>query len=165
MNFQEIDIREVNQNVVKLINDDWALVTAGNAKKWNTMTISWGGLGELWGKDVAFVFIRPQRYTYEFMEKSDFFTVSFFGGKFKKELSLCGSKSGRNMDKAVATGLNPVFIDGSVSFEQAEVVLVCKKIAFQDLNPTGFLDDSIEENYPSKDYHRMYVGEIIKTYK
>jgi len=165
MNFQEVDIREINQSAVKLINDEWALVTAGNEEKWNTMTISWGGLGELWGKDVAFVFIRPQRYTYEFVEKNEFFTVSFFGGKYKKELSLCGSKSGRNIDKAAATGLKPIAMDKAVSFKQAEVILVCKKIAFQDLNPAGFIDESIEENYPSKDYHRMFVGEIIKTYK
>jgi len=165
MSFQEIDIREVGQNSVKLISDDWALVTAGDEKKWNTMTISWGGLGELWGEDVAFVFIRPQRYTYEFVEKNELFSVSFFGGACKKELSVCGSKSGRNTDKAAETGLKPVMLGGAVTFEQAETVLVCKKIAYQDLNPAGFLDKGIEENYPSKDYHRMYVGKILKTYK
>jgi flavin reductase (DIM6/NTAB) family NADH-FMN oxidoreductase RutF len=165
MIFQETDIREIDTSAVKMINDDWALVTAGSEKKWNTMTISWGGLGELWGEDVAFVFIRPQRYTYEFVENNDLFSVSFFGGAYKKELSVCGSKSGRNTDKAAETGLVPLFIDGTVSFEQAETVLICKKIAFQDINPAGFLDAEIEENYPSKDYHRMYVGKILKTYK
>ena len=163
--FKEMDIRETGQSAVKMISDDWALVTAGDENKWNTMTISWGGLGELWGEDVAFVFIRPHRYTYEFVEKNELFTVSFFGGKYKKELSVCGSKSGRDTDKAAATGLKPVFMDGAVSFEQAETVLVCQKIAFQDLNPAGFLDKNIEGNYPSKDYHRMYVGKILKTYK
>ncbi len=165
MSFQKIDICEVGQSAVKMISDDWALVTAGDEQKWNTMTISWGGLGELWGEDVAFIFIRPQRYTYEFVEKNELFSVSFFGGACKKELSVCGSTSGRNTDKAAATGLMPVVLDGIVTFEQAETVLVCQKIAFQDLDPAGFLDKGIEENYPSKDYHRMYVGKILKTYK
>lgn len=165
MNFQETDIREIKQSAVKLINDDWALVTSGDIDKWNTMTVSWGGLGELWGEDVVLVFIRPQRYTYEFMEKHELFTLSFFGGKYKEELSLCGSKSGRDTDKAAATGLTPLFLDGAVSFEQAQTILVCKKIAFQDLDPAGFLDKNIEANYPSKDYHRMYVGKILKTYR
>ena len=165
MSFKEINIRQIDQSAVKMINDEWALVTAGSEEKWNTMTVSWGGLGELWGRDAAFIFIRPQRYTREFVEKSEFFTLSFFRGKYKKELSLCGSKSGRDIDKAAATGLTPVFKDGAVFFEQAELVLVCKKIAFQDIDPAGFLDESIEENYPSKDYHRMYVGKILKTYK
>ena len=165
MSFQQSDIRAIEQSAVKLINDDWALVTAGDKNRWNTMTVSWGGLGELWGEDVVFVFIRPQRYTYEFVEKNELFTLSFFGGQHKKELSLCGSKSGRDTDKAAATGLTPVILDGAVSFEQAETVLICKKIAFQDLDPAGFLDKNIEENYPSKDYHRMYVGKILKTYR
>lgn len=165
MNFQEANIREIEQSAVKLINDDWALVSAGDENKWNTMTVSWGGLGEIWGEDAAFIFIRPQRYTYEFIENNDLFTLSFFGGKYKEELKLCGSKSGRNTDKAAETGLAPVFLDGTVSFEQAQTVLVCQKIAFQDLNPAGFLDNNIEENYPKKDYHRMYVGKILKTYR
>ena len=165
MSFQETDIREIEQSAVKLINDDWALVTAGEPNKWNTMTISWGGLGELWGEDVVFVFIRPQRYTYEFMEEKERFTLSFFGGEYKKELKLCGSKSGRDTDKAAETGLTPIFLDGAVSFEQAQTVLICEKIAFQDLDPAGFLDKNIEENYSSKDYHRMYVGKILKTYR
>ncbi len=165
MNFQEVDIREIEQSAVKLVNDDWALVTAGDENKWNTMTVSWGGLGELWGEDVAFIFIRPQRYTYEFIEKNKLFTLSFFDGQYKEELRLCGSKSGRDTDKAAQTGLTPVFLDGAVGFEQAQTILVCQKIAFQDIDPAGFLDKNIEENYPSKDYHRMYVGKILKTYR
>ena len=90
------NIREVKENLVKLIADDWALVSAGDKDKWNTMTISWGGVGELWGKDVVFAFIRPQRYTKEFMDKSDYFTVSFFEDKFKDALKICGTKSGRD---------------------------------------------------------------------
>ncbi len=165
MSFNEIDVRDIKDNPVKMISDDWALVTAGNQSSWNTMTVSWGGIGELWGKDAAFIFIRPQRYTLEFIEKSDYFTLSFFGGKFKKELSVCGSKSGRDINKAAATGLVPVKCGESVCFEQADTVLLCRKIAFFDLSPEGFIDKAIESNYSAADYHRMFVGEIVKTLK
>lgn len=165
MAFEPISIRDLPLNAVKLISDDWALLTAGKNDKWNTMTISWGGLGELWGRDAAFVFVRPQRYTYEFMEQADTFSLSFFGGAYKKELAFCGANSGRDTDKAASTGLIPVFADNTVFFEQAQLVLVCRKIAVQDLNPAGFLDKTIEENYTNGDYHRLYVGEILQTYK
>lgn len=163
MKFREIDIRGLKESPVKLISDDWALLSAGKPGEWNTMTVSWGGVGELWGKDVVFAFVRPQRYTREFIEGSDMFSLSFFGGKYKKELSLCGSKSGRDTDKAELTGFAPVFDNGAVYIRQAELVLVCRKIAFFDLNPDGFIDENIESNYASGDYHRMYVGEIVKT--
>ena len=161
--FKQIDIRDVKDNAVKLISDDWALLTAGNQKSWNTMTVSWGGIGELWGRDVAFVFVRPQRHTMGFIESSEYFTLSFFGGKYKKELAICGSKSGRDTDKAAVTGLIPVSEGGGVWFEQAQLVLECKKIAAFNLPPEGFIDKSIEENYLCGDYHRMFVGEIART--
>ena len=110
-----------------------------------------------------FVFVRPQRYTYEFMEKYDRFTLSFFGGEQKKALGICGAKSGREMDKCKETGLVPADVFGGVTFEQAKTVLVCKKIAFQDLDPAGFLDSSIMDTYALKDFHRMYVGAVEKV--
>jgi len=163
--FKAIDIRQIKQSAVKLINDDWALVSAGDADAWNTMTVSWGGIGELWGRDVFYLFVRPQRYTHEFLLKHGCFTVSMFDGGFKKEMSFCGSKSGRDVDKAAATGLKPVFEDGFVYLEQAQAVLLCRIIATQKLDPAGFLDDSIEQNYTSGDYHTVFVGEIVKTLK
>lgn len=161
--FRETTIKDLKTSPVKMIADDWALLTAGEIGHFNTMTVSWGGVGELWSRDVAFVFVRPQRYTYEFMEKSDCFTLSFFGGDCKKELGVCGSKSGRDIDKCAATGLVPTKAADGVTFEQAKTVLVCKKIAFQDLDPSGFLDPSIMDTYALKDYHRMYVGAIEKV--
>lgn len=161
--FCETNIKSLKASPVKMIADDWALLTAGDIKDFNTMTVSWGGVGELWSREVAFVFVRPQRYTYEFMEKSDRFTLSFFGGDCKKELGVCGSKSGRDIDKCAETGLVPIEADGSVTFTQAKTVLVCKKIAFQDLDPSGFLDPSIMDTYTLQDYHRMYVGAIEKV--
>lgn len=164
MQFREIDIRDVRESAVKLIRDDWALVTAGTQEKWNTMTVSWGGVGELWGKDVAMVFIRPQRYTYAFIEREAYFTMSFFDEAYQKALSLCGSKSGREINKAQATGLTPFFTDQAIAFQEARLVLVCRKLAFQDLDPAGFLDPAIDAScYPGKDYHRMYVGAIERV--
>ena len=161
--FRESTMRELKESPVKMIADDWALLTAGEKDDFNTMTVSWGGVGELWGRDVVFVFVRPQRYTYEFMEKYDRFTLSFFGGAQKKALGVCGAKSGREIDKCKETGLVPADACGGVTFEQAKTVLVCKKIAFQDLDPAGFLDSSIMDTYALKDFHRMYVGAVEKV--
>ncbi len=160
---KEINIRELKDNFVKMISNDWALLTAGTSDSFNTMTVSWGGIGELWNKDVCFVFVRPQRYTYEFMEKNDFFSLSFFGGKYKKELGICGSKSGRDIDKMAETGFTPFNAGNSVGFEQAKVNVVLKKLAYQDIKPDGFIDDTIMNNYASNDFHRVYVGEIVKV--
>lgn len=95
--------------------------------------------------------------------KYDEFTLSFFDGEYKKELGICGAKSGRDIDKAAETGLVPEYIDNAVTFKQAKKVLVCKKVAFKDMTPDGFLDSSIEKWYTNKDYHRIYVGTIEKT--
>lgn len=162
---KEINVKELNENVISLFKDRWALITAGNADSYNTMTASWGAVGELWNKDVCFCFIRPQRYTYQFTEKEEYFTVSFFSQEYKKALAFCGKYSGRDVDKAKETGLTPKAIGESMTFEQAEIVLLCKKLAFQDINPDGFIEKQIDSScYPAKDYHRMYVGEIVSCF-
>lgn len=161
--FKEINIRDLKKSPVQMIADEWALLTAGNEEKYNTMTVSWGAVGELWGKDVVICFVRPQRYTYEFLENSDTFTLTFFGGEYKKELGFCGSKSGREYDKAKETGFVPMKAGEGVSFEQAETIIVCKKIAYQDMSPNGFLADDIMSNYGNNDFHRTYVGAIEKV--
>ena len=160
---KEINIRELKDNFVKMISNDWALLTAGKSDDFNTMTVSWGGIGELWNKDVCFVFVRPQRYTYEFMEKNDYFSLSFFGGEYKKELGVCGSKSGRDIDKMAETGFIPIDLGEATGFEQAKVNVVLKKLAYQDMKPDGFVDESIMNNYANNDFHRVYVGEIVKV--
>ena len=160
---KEINVRELKDNFVKMISNDWALLTAGTKDNFNTMTVSWGGIGELWGKDVCFVFVRPQRYTYEFMEKNDYFSLSFFGGEYKKELGICGSKSGRDIDKMAETGFLPVDFENAVGYEQAKLNVVLKKLAYQDMKPDGFIDESIMNNYANNDFHRVYVGEIVKV--
>ncbi len=162
---KEINIRDIKESAVSLIADGWGLVTAGTKEKFNTMTVSWGALGEIWGKDVAFIFIRPQRYTFEFLEKEEYFTLSFYDKKYRNTLAFCGKNSGRNIDKCAETGLEPMFVDGTVTFKQAKYTLVCKKVAGQFLDPNGFIDSEIESNYSNNDYHKMYVGEIIKVYE
>ena len=164
MEFKQTDIRAIAASAVKLINDDWALVTAAANGKINTMTVSWGGLGELWGRDVAFLFIRPQRYTRELLDESEWLSVSFFGGEHKQELMFCGRSSGRDVDKFESTGLTAIELDGVPCVAQAQVNLICKKIAVQTIDPSGFLDETIQKEYAANDYHRVYVAQIVKTY-
>ena len=114
---------------------------------------------------MVFTFIRPQRYTYEFIEKGEVFTLSFFDEAHRDALQFCGAHSGRDVDKVQATGLTPVFSDGGVYFEEAKLVLVCRKLAYQDMDPAGFIDPSLEKNYAAGDYHRMYAAEIVKAYQ
>ncbi|MBN1824369.1 MAG: flavin reductase family protein [Endomicrobiales bacterium] len=156
-----IPAEKVADNVFKLIDSDWMLITAGDIGSFNMMTASWGGLGVLWSKHVAFCFVRPTRHTYSFMEKNSVFTLSFFEEKYRDALNLCGTKSGRDIDKAKAAKLTPAKSpSGSVCFAEARMVIECKKIYFSDIDPKNFIDKSIDVNYPKKDYHRMYVGEI-----
>lgn len=159
---KEISVREFSGNFVKMISEDWALLTSGNKEAFNTMTVSWGGVGELWGKDVAFVFVRPQRYTYQFMERNSHFSLAFFGREYKKELGICGSKSGKDIDKIEQTGFTPVYTDNTVTFKEAKVTVIMKKLAYQDISPSGFIDESIIDNYKAGDFHRVYIGEIEK---
>lgn len=160
MDFTEINCENLNMNAFKSIGKDWMLITSGNKEKFNTMTASWGSIGVLWNKNIATIFVRPQRYTFEFLEKNDIYTLSFFGGNFKKELVFCGKNSGNNVDKIKSTGLIPIFDDDFTFFSQAELVFVCKKIYSDFIKPDNFLDDSIKINYENNDYHKMYVGEI-----
>ncbi|MHB9154316.1 MAG: flavin reductase family protein [Endomicrobiales bacterium] len=161
--FRVIAPEEIPGNVFTLIGRDWMLITAGTIDAYNTMTASWGGFGVLWNKNVCFCVIRPHRYTYSFIERSDYFTLSFFEEEYREALTTCGTCSGKNTNKASAAGLSPVMADsGTVYFREACLVLECKKIYFQDINPEHFLDIEIHGNYPNKDYHRMYIGEIIK---
>lgn len=162
--FKETECNSLNDNFFKLIGNDWMLITAGEENKFNTMTASWGGAGFLWNKNVVFTFVRPQRYTFEFMESSPYFSLSFFDNQWKKALSFCGSKSGRDVDKPAETGLTPVFDFEAPCFQQARLVLVCKKLYGQFLDIESMYDKSLDSNYKDKDYHKMYIGEVIKAY-
>lgn len=158
-----IDPSLIKDNPFQLIGSDWMLLTAGTLESFNTMTASYGTLGELWHKKVAYCYVRPQRYTYEFMEKNDCFTLSFFDENYRDVLKLCGTKSGRDIDKMKGIGLTPAVGEtGSVYFEEARLVLECKKIYYQDIDPTKFLDPGIDTEYDN-DYHRVYIGEIVRA--
>lgn len=162
--FKEIQPVEIKDNPIQLIGREWMLITAGTPGHFNTMTASWGSMGELWFKPVCFFFVRPHRYTYEFLEKSNALTLSFYEAKYKPQLNYCGSRSGRESDKARECGFTPhAAKNGSVFFEEARLVLECTKIYFQDLVPENFIDPAIMKNYPQHDFHRMYVGEITRA--
>lgn len=161
--FHEVDINTLNVNPFKMIGKQWMLITSGNEQKFNTMTASWGGLGVLWNKNVTFSFIRPQRYTFEFMENNKLYTLSFYEEKYRNALGVCGKISGRDNDKPQIAGLTPVFDNQSIYFSEASMVLVCRKIHSQFLDPSCFIDEGIKKNYDNEDYHKVYVGEIIKV--
>lgn len=152
-------------NPFKKIDKEWFLVAAGDENGWNTMTASWGFAGIMWGKQTFTTVIRPQRYTKEFLDKSNTFTICFFDESERKALAFCGSHSGRDCDKAKETGLVPVFTDGTTAFEQAKLVLVCEKAFVQQMDAESFVDKSIiDANYASGDYHYQYIGIIKKIY-
>lgn len=162
---RKIEPQDIGQNPFKLIDDDWFLLSAGNLQSFNTMTASWGGMGILWNKPVVFCFVRPQRYTYKFMESNESFTMSFFDERYRDALNFCGKVSGRQNDKMKATGLNPFESPkGSVFYEQAKLMIECHKLYYSDILPEHFLVDTISKNYPKKDYHRMYIGEITSCF-
>ncbi len=162
--FNKINVSDIKTNFFEMIGNQWMLITAGNADGYNTMTASWGGVGILWKKPVSMCFVRPNRYTREFMDDGEYYTLSFYPEQYRDALYVCGSKSGRDIDKAEETGLTPCCADcGAVYFTKAELVLVCKKIYYSDLEPEHFLTPEINKVYEKEDYHRLYVGEIIEV--
>ncbi len=167
MSYKEINIEELQFHPFSKIGKQWMLITAGTKEKFNTMTASWGGVGVNWGKNVVTTYIRPQRYTKEFVDANETFTVSFYAEEFRKALNLCGTISGReDEDKIKKAGLTPYFVEDTVAFSEAELILVCKKLYEIELKPEGFLESEKELDekwYPQKDYHTMYISEIKKV--
>lgn len=167
MAFKEISPYDIQDNPFSIIGRDWQLFCAGaDEANCNTMTASWGQLGVMWNKPVACIYIRPQRYTREFVEREARFSVTFFEpGTHRSELNLLGSKSGRDGNKIAEAGLTPMLFDGVPAFEEAHMVLVCRKLYQQDLEGASFLAPGLDAAfYPDKDYHRMYIGEIEKVF-
>ena len=162
--FKEISIKDIKENAVELLDSKWGLVTAGDKNALNMMTVSWGALGELWGLDMVTVYIRPQRYTVKFLEEQNYFTLSFYPDELKYIHGVCGSKSGRDTDKVKECGLTPVFDENAPFFDEAGLVLVCKKVAKGEFAPEQFIDKSlIEANYPLNDFHYIYYGAVEKV--
>lgn len=165
MAFKEIDIKDLEFNPFQKIGSEWALVTAGDETASNTMTVSWGALGVVWGRNAVTVYVRPQRFTKQFVDAAERFTLSFYGAGHKRELTVLGSKSGRDGDKVAEVGFTPAYLGASVAYEQAELVFVCRKLYADDIRPERFVDASVDEEvYPEHDYHTMYIGEVEKVF-
>ena len=149
MSFREVKAEELTMNPFTKIGKEWLLITAGNEEKCNTMTASWGAMGVMWGKNAVTVYIRPQRYTKEFVDREDTFTISVLGEKYRKALNYCGKVSGKNADNKI---------------KEADMIMVCKKMYHDEIKPECF--DAGENDgkwYPQKDYHTMYIAEILKV--
>jgi flavin reductase (DIM6/NTAB) family NADH-FMN oxidoreductase RutF len=164
--FEPIDVKQLKDNVFHLLDDVWMLISAGNDIEVNMMTASWGGFGILWNKPVAFIFIRPQRYTYQLINNSDVFSLSFFEEAYRKELNFCGTKSGKDVDKIKGTGLTSFNSPGGCyAFKEARLFMECRKIYADHLKPEHFIDSTlINKNYPKNDFHQFTIGEITGCY-
>ena len=160
--FKEITAKEIKDNLIKAIADEWMLISAGNENGYNMMTASWGFAGEMWGSDSVIAMIRPQRYTMQFVDSCDYYALSFYGSN-KDIHKICGKLSGRDVNKTELTGLNPVFDDSTVYFNEARLVIICKKQYVQEMNEDCFIDKEPLKWYNDKDYHKMIFGKIEKV--
>lgn len=160
--FKEVGWEELNTNAIKLIGKDWMLIAAGNIDDYNMMTASWGNIGWLWEKPITTIFVRPQRQTYIYTEREDYYTISFYNENYRDVLLKMGSVSGRDFDKMNYDKLRPVITpNGSISFKEADIIIECKKIYSTVIKENEFIDkDIIDDKYPQKDFHTMYIGEI-----
>ena len=162
-----MDYTLLNTDIFDLFDEQWGVLTAGTLEDNNAMTISWGQLGSLWGnpghaKNVVTVFVKPIRYTFKFMEKYDYFTISWFDKQYRKDLALLGSKSGRDGDKIALTKLTRKAIGESVTYNEANLVMLCRKIYCEQLKKDRIPENIISSYYTNEEPHYMYIGEIIR---
>lgn len=163
--FRRVRPEELQGNPFELIGKEWLLITGEKDGKVNSMTASWGAMGIMWGKPVAFLFIRPQRYTKEFIEAGERFSVSVLPDGNRSILNYMGTVSGRDEDKIQASGLTVTRLEDVACFAEAKINLVCKKLYAQNLVPDCFLEKELDAKwYPSHDYHTMYVAEITDAF-
>ena len=163
--FKAINPEEISENTFKLIGKDWMLITASDGEKVNSMTASWGGFGVLWGKNVVYIVVRPQRYTKEFIDKSNKFSITFFNEEYRPQLAYMGKVSGRDEDKIAKSGLNIIESNGVPFFKEGKLSAICNVLYKQNIMAENFLDESINEQwYPEKDYHTLYVAEIKEVF-
>lgn len=165
---KQIEVKDLTENFFETISKEWMLVTAGTPEHFNTMTASWGGIGFLWNKPVAFVFIRPERYTYEFVERNEYLTLSFLGDENRQIYNICGSTSGRDTDKVKETGLKLLPTPaGNITFEQSRLTLECRKLYSRMLDPESFIDKQPLEKWYGENngMHKMYIVEIVNVWK
>lgn len=161
---KEISVSELELNPYEKIGREWMLLTAGGAEGFNSMTCSWGHLGCLWNLPTAVCYVRPQRYTKEFIDREARYTLCFFPPEYKKALGYLGSKSGRDENKVAAVGLTPVHADGVTYYAEAGLVLICRTLYQAPLKEEYFRDTAVmDKNYPGKDFHDLYIGHIEKV--
>jgi len=165
MNRKPIDFNNLQLRSHHLWAEQWLLLTSGDfaQRRYNGMTVAWGSFGTMWGKPFAQVVVRPSRYTFEFMESYDTFTLCAFPDDHRKALQLLGSKSGRDGDKIGESGLTPTAstVVAAPCYAEAELAIECRKIYWQEMDASHFLDPTIDRNYPQQDYHRIYFAEIV----
>ena len=163
-NFREISPKDITDNPFRLIGDDWMLVTAESAKKTSMMTASWGGLGVMWNRPVAYIAVRPQRFTKTLIDSSESLSLCFFDKKYRKELAYSGKASGRDEDKVAHTGFHVAHTANAPYFEESRMALICKKLLAEAYTPESFVEKSlVPENYAAGDFHTLYILEIQKV--
>lgn len=163
--YKQIAADQIPGNIIKMLSQDWMLITAGDKEQLNTMTASWGGLGHLYGKPVAFCFINPARYTYQFMEKEDTYTLTFYTEAYRDALQYCGTHSGKDSDKIKEAGLHPLFTaEGTPAFSEAWMIIECRKLLSQPFTPESLSDEKLRNEWSGKPMHKMYIGEILHVW-
>ncbi len=160
--FQEISWKELNQNAISMIGQDWMLISAGNSADYNMMTASWGTIGWLWERPVSTIYVRPQRHTHNYTERAEYYTLTFYDDPDKEVLRLMGTVSGKNFDKMNYEGLTPLVTpNGSIAFEEAYLIIECKKLYSSVLKESEFnVTEPMNDMYPERDFHTVYIGEI-----
>lgn len=161
---REITAENINENIFKLIGKDWMLVAAQKDGKTNAMTASWGFAGVMWGKNCLITAIRPQRYTKEFIDGSDTFSITILPDGYRDTLNYFGSVSGRDEDKIAKSGLTVEKCENTPYFAEGKLVLICRKMFAQEIKAESFIDkEALEKWYHNNDLHTLYVAEIVKV--
>ena len=152
---------EFNTEIFSQFDKKWALLSAGDKENHNTMTISWGGMGTLWSRPVVTVYVKPIRYTYNFLNENEYFTISFYEDKYKDAMSFMGNNSGRDIDKDKESGLTIKELNKAITYNEAEVTILCKKIYSQDFNIDNMPKEIVDHYYSIEEPHRLYVGQVV----
>ena len=163
--FKELSIDQFKINPFTVINDDWFLITAGDKSKYNTMTASYGAMGICFGKEIMTIYVRPSRYTYEFLENNDYFSICFFDEIYRHGLNVCGNLSGRTSNKVEVAGFTPEFKEKAPYFSEAKTVFICKKVLTHEFNKKDFVNSKVFDSCydEGEELHTMFMGEIVKV--
>ena len=165
---KQIKAIEVNENVIKEFGKTWALVTARKKDgSFNMCTLSWGSIGVLWSKEVVTIYVKPIRHTDSFLFEDDYFTITFFDEDHRSDLALCGTKSGRDIDKIKESNLEAIELENGITYKDFKRVYVCKKIYQAPFIKEGFINnqESLDRDYKDEPFHNIYIGEIVAVYE